>query len=209
MIQFVMFSPETNRYTDDETDFLRVTREFLFFNFARDTRLYLKDIHQTPRLFYKLGKRNLDVFTFVDRSWCKGTHQTSPRANYKIHENVLFLHLKTYDDWWNRIGKKSRNMVRKATKSGLQFMQVEPNDKIACDILRIYKSSCVKQGRRNYNFDVTLDEVKAKISLSNRVIIGAFFQNELVGFATLLPRRCNCLCRHFGLNGKTLEQGSK
>lgn len=183
-----MFPQAANQSSDDETRFLEVSRDFLFFRFARDSRSYLKDIRLTPELLKALREREADVFTFVDRGWCNGPNPTSQPSKYKIRQNMLFMHLKSYGDWWNSVGRKSRNMrniVRKAQKSGLRFVEVKSSEEVACDILRIYRSSPIKQERRNFNLDVTLEEVKEKLSLPNYVIVGAYLGRELVGFGSL------------------------
>ena len=94
----------------------------------------------------KLRERDIDIYTFLDRKWCCPI--PNPLANWiREDDNVGLLEIKNYEAWWQAIGKKTRNMVRKAEKSGVKVEVVEPSDKLAEGIWKIYNETPIRQER--------------------------------------------------------------
>ena len=123
-----------------------VIRKKGFARIARDIREYEKDIVPTSRSIEKLADREIDIFTFIERKWC----YTIPKPSnswVRTEDNIALLQVTTYDHWWENIGKKTRNMVRKAEKSGIKTEVVEPNEKLAEDIWKIYNETPIRQER--------------------------------------------------------------
>jgi len=147
---------------------------------------YERDFVPTEEFWEKLANTGVDIFTFIERSWC--FKLPNPPKNWlKTEDNIGLLEVSTYQEWWNRIGKKTRNMVRKAEKSGVTTEVVEPSEKLAEGIWRIYNETPVRQGRRFPYYGIELPTVKnAVMSSRNSTYFGAFFQNELVGFIQLV-----------------------
>lgn len=169
---------------DNELDTL-VIRKKLFFKIANDAKEYEENVNLTEELTAKLKERGVDVFTFLERKW---SHPliNPPRFWSKTNDNIAVLHVTTYDDWWKSIGKKTRNMIRKAEKSGVTTAVTEPNDKLAEGIWRIYNETPIRQGRGFPHYGTKLRNVaELVLSLRNCTYIGAYIQNEFAGFIQL------------------------
>ncbi len=121
-------------------------RKKTFFTLGRDGREYERDIIPTQRLTQKLGERGYDVFTFIERKWCQITPNPSKEWARTV-EDIALLKLTSYAEWWQNIGKKTRNMIRKAEKSGIKTDIAEPNEILAKGIWKIYKETPIRQGR--------------------------------------------------------------
>jgi hypothetical protein len=162
------------------------TRKKGFARISSDRREYMKDILPTSRFIEKLGDRRMDIFTFIERRWCH-TIPEPPSHWSKAEDNVALLQVTTYDRWLENVGKKTRNMVRKAEKSGVRTGMVEPNKKLAEGIWKIYNETPIRQERAFPHYGITLQTVKNDVlSAQDCTFIGASFQDELVGFIGLV-----------------------
>lgn len=163
------------------------TRKKLFARIARDDKEYEKDIVPTGAFLEKLADRGADIFTFVERKWCC-SRGIEPAASWvKAEDNVALLQVTTYDEWWNKIGKKTRNMVRKAEKSGVKTEVVEPSEKLAEGIWKIYNSTPIRQERAFPHYGASLQSVTNDMLLAlNDTYIGAFLEGEFVGYIQLV-----------------------
>ena len=103
---------------DPEFDSLSIKKK-LFFTLGHDTYEYEKNINPTPTVVEKLRDLNVDIYTFLERKWCCPI-PNPPATWIKEDDNVGLLEITSYDDWWQAIGKKTRNMVRRAEKSGVK-----------------------------------------------------------------------------------------
>jgi hypothetical protein len=170
---------------DGDFDSLAI-RKKLSLRIARDQREYERSIVPTAGLLQKLGERGTDIFTFLERKWCckiQNPHKSWARAE----DNIALLHLKSYDEWWNSISKKTRNMIRKAEKSGIRTFTAEPNEKLAEGVWKIYNETPIRQDRGFPHYGISLVEVRNSLrSAQNRAYIGADLQDELVGFIQLV-----------------------
>jgi hypothetical protein len=93
----------------------------------------------------------------------------------------------TYSAWWDGIGKKTRNMIRKAEKSGITTKIIEPNQTMFEGIWKIYNETPVRQGRPFPHYGESIQNVaNLVLAVPNCTFIGAFFQGELVGFIQLV-----------------------
>jgi hypothetical protein len=152
---------------------------------ARDATEYERDVIPTRRLTEKLEERGVDIFTFLERRWCH-TFQNS-KSWIRGKDNIALLHLTNYDDWWKNIGKKTRNMVRKAERSGVRTEIAEPNEGLAEGIWKIYHETPIRQERAFPHYGAPLQAVIDGLSSTrNAIYIGAYLQNELVGFIQLI-----------------------
>jgi hypothetical protein len=160
-------------------------RKKTFFTMARNSEEYEKDAVPTEENLRKIRERGADVFTFLDRSW---VHTLAPEKSWvKGDDNIALLHVTSYDDWLKNVGKKTRNMIRKAEKSGVETRIAEPNEKLAEGMWKIYNETPIRQGRAFPHYGVSLDAItKGLHSTQNTTYIGAFLQDELVGFIQLL-----------------------
>ncbi len=167
-----------------ETETLAVRRR-AFFTIANDTREYTQSILPSEELVKELQRRRADIFTFLERKWCCPITEPS-KMWVRGEDNVAILGVKSYDEWQRSIGKKTRNIVRKAEKAGIKANAATIDDKLAEGIWKIFNETPIRQGRSFPHYGVPLDFVKLGLELPNSTYIGAYFQDELVGFIHLI-----------------------
>lgn len=161
-------------------------RKKILFTIASDAKEYAKDVTINEKLVEDLRKREVDIFTFIERRWCY-TIPNPAKDWIKVNDNIGLLQVTSYNEWWSSIGKKTRNMVRKAEKSGIRTTIVEPCETLAEGIWKIYNETPIRQERSFPHFGKSLNEVKKVVlSSQNCTFIGAFLQDELVGFIQLV-----------------------
>jgi hypothetical protein len=163
-----------------------VIRKKSFARIASDIREYERDVVPTNRFIEKLMERGIDIFTFIERKWW----YTIPKPSnswVRTEDNIGLLQVTTYDRWWENIGKKTRNMVRKAEKSGIRTEVVEPNEKVAEGIWKIYNETPIRQERAFPHYGVSMQTVtRSVLSAQDCTFIEALFQDELAGFMQLV-----------------------
>ena len=170
---------------NNETEAL-VVRKKIFFTIAHDSREYLQNIVPTEGLIKELRNRRVDIFSFLERRWCCPISKPS-KSWIAAEDNIGLLHITSYNDWWKGIGKKTRNMIRKAEKTGVRADVTTANEKLAEGIWKIFNETPIRQGRGFPHYGISLDVVKRNLlSLPDSVYIGAYFQGELVGFIQLV-----------------------
>lgn len=171
--------------TDGELEALAVCRK-VFAKIASDAREYEVDVVPTDKFIEKLGERGIDIFTFIERKWCS-TIPNPSEAWLKANDNIALLHITSYDEWWKNIGKKTRNMIRKAEKNGVKTEVTIPNERFAEGVWRIYNETPIRQERAFPHYGTPLKAVKeSMLSSQNCTFIGAHFQDELAGFIQLI-----------------------
>jgi len=170
---------------DPEFDSLSV-RKKLFFNIGHDTYEYQKNINPTVAIIKKLTEQKVDTYTFFDRLWCCPI--SNPQKDWiKTEENVGLLEIKSYDAWWQSIGKKTRNMVRRAEKSGIKVTVIEPSEKLAEGIWKIYNETPIRQARAFTHYGESIQIVtKNMYADKNNTFIGAYLGDVLVGFIQIV-----------------------
>lgn len=164
-----------------------VVRRKLFFRIARysETKEYERDFVPNEEFAKKLSERRVDVFTFLERTWCF-TIPNLPKTWLKTEDNVALLEVTTYPAWLEQIGKKTRNMVRKADKSGIRVEVTEPSQPLAEGIWKIYNETPVRQGRTFPHYGESLQSVRGLFANGKDTFIAAYLQNELLGFIQLV-----------------------
>ena len=170
---------------EEEVKSLAVNKKF-FFRIAHDSREYEKDVCPTEEYSEKLQEMGVDIFTFIERKW-RQTIPKPPKSWVKADDNIALLQVPSYDEWWSNIGKKTRNMVRKAEKSGVITKVSAADEKMAEGIWKIYNETPIRQGREFPHYGVALENVKRSVlSSENSTFIGAYLEDELVGFIQLV-----------------------
>jgi hypothetical protein len=169
---------------DRDIDSLSVKKKALF-NIAHDTYEYENNIDPRPFII-KLVDRRVDIYTFLDRRWCCPI--SNPQADWVAEDdNIALLTINSYDEWWRMIGKKTRNMVRKAEKEGVQIAVVEPSDKLAEGIYEIYNETPIRQGRAFTHYGESPEVIRRHMyDAKNNTFIGAYIGEKLVGFIQIL-----------------------
>jgi hypothetical protein len=161
-------------------------RKKIFFKIANDAKEYERNVTPNERFLEELKMRGVDLFTFIERKWT-GTVSNPSEPWIKTEDNIALLHNTTYDEWWKNIGKKTRNVVRKAEKKGVATTLAEMNERFAEGIWRIYNETPIRQERAFPHYGVSLEAVtKGVLSARNSTFIGAFLQDELIGFVQLV-----------------------
>lgn len=165
-----------------------VVRKKGFVRIARhiEIREYEQDTAPNGEFIEKLGEQQVDIFTFLEREWCCPIPNPS-RTWVKTETNIALLNLTTYAEWLERVGKKTRNMIRKAEKNGVNLEIVEHSEKLAENISKIYNETPIRQGRPYPRFGQPLQTVKESLLVRpNDTYIGAYLQGELIGFIQLV-----------------------
>lgn len=161
-------------------------RKKAFFKIARDGKEYEKNIVPTTEFLEKLKERGVDIFTFLERRWCY-TVTNVTKTWLKANDNIGLLQITSYDEWLRSIGKKTRNMTRKAEKCGIRTAVTEPDEKLADGIWRIYNETPIRQEREFPHYGTPLEAVRRSVlSPQNSTFVAAFLQDELVGFIQLV-----------------------
>ena len=127
----------------------------------------------------------IDLLTFTQK-----LPHTSPKYRYPMEwDNVAALPVSTFDHWWTQqINRKTRNMVRKAEKSGISVREVPFDDALVQGISTIYNESPIRQGKRFWHYGKDLEAVRRENGTfpDRSVFLGAFLEGGLIGFAKLV-----------------------
>lgn len=127
----------------------------------------------------------IDLFTFIQK-----LSDVSRKYSYTMEwDNMAALRVSSFDDWMkHQIGNKARNMIRKAEKSGVVVREVALDDSLVRGIAAIYNECPIRQGKRFWHYGKDLEAVRRMNGtfMDRTVFIGAFFQDNLIGFAKLV-----------------------
>jgi hypothetical protein len=125
-----------------------------------------------------------DLFTFVQQM-----DLPEPRYDYYFEwESIAVLPVSSYEHWWKRqINDKTRNMIRRAQKSGVEIRLVDFDDRLIEGIKEIYDESPLRQGKPFSHYRKSLAELKQGHGtfLETSQFLGAFYREELIGFIKL------------------------
>ena len=144
----------------------------------------------------KKARLNADIFTF----WQK-LPEKSPKFNFH-HDwySLATLPISSYDDWWKKqIDSKTRNMVRKSGKKGINIQLVDFDDTFVEGIVGIFNETPVRQGYQFPHYGKTFETVKYELSknLHKKFFLGAYYGDELVGFSALFDAGIFAVTNHF------------
>ncbi len=142
------------------------------------------------------GRLKADLFTFSQKA-----PEVTPKFDYTFEwDNLAAMTITTFDDWWKRrIKDKTRNMVRKAQKSGVSTRMVAFDEDLVRGIMEIYNETPIRQGRNFWHYGKDFDTVKHELStyLDRGHFIGAYFNEELIGFMKLVSVNQTFILFHF------------
>jgi hypothetical protein len=126
-----------------------------------------------------------DIFIFSQR-----LPDTEPHFGFEHeYENFAAIPLTTHDHWLkNEVKPQTRNKVRKAEKAGVTTRIVEFDETLVNGISAIYNEMPVRQGRKflHYQKDIPTVRRENETYLDRATIIGAFLNDELVGFLKMV-----------------------
>ena len=144
-------------------------------------------IDDPPSFISGITNNNIraDIFTFTQK-----LPDTEPRYGYPMEwDNVAALPVTSYENWWTKqLNDKTRNMVRRAGKKGVVTKVVEFNDEFATGISKIYNESPMRQGKPFWHYGKAFETVRRENATfpDRSCFIGAYFENELIGFIKLV-----------------------
>lgn len=122
-----------------------------------------------------------DIFTFWQRP-----PDVQPKHPFHVEwEELAVLPVKSHDHWWNhQIKSRTRNQIRKAEKEGLVVKEAAYDDDFVRGMTAIFNETPVRQGRKFWHYGKDFQTVKKQFSrcIHREDMIGAYYQNELVGF---------------------------
>jgi hypothetical protein len=126
----------------------------------------------------------IDLFTFIEK-----LPETKPKYSYPVEwDNLAVLPVTTFDHWWTKVlGFKGRNKAKQAEKKGVVVREVPFDDRMIEGMWKVYNETPIRQGKRFPHYGMTLERMReyAGTFLDSSVFIGAFFEDELIGFAKL------------------------
>lgn len=144
----------------------------------------------------KKARLNADIFTF----WQK-LPEESPKFNFHhVWYSLATLPIGSYDDWWKKqIDSKTRNMVRKSEKKGIEVRVAEFDDAFVRGIMEIFNETPVRQGYNFAHYGKSFETVKFELSrdLHKKIFLGAYYGNEMVGFSILFDAGIFAVTNHF------------
>src|SRR2546428_9025379 len=99
----------------------------------------------------------IDLFTFTQH-----LPDTSPKCGYPVEwDNVAAVPVATFDHWWTKqIDAKTRNMVRKAEKKGVEVREVPFDDTLVKGIAGLYNECPMRQGKPFWHYGKDLPTVR-------------------------------------------------
>lgn len=165
-----------------------VTGRWLKVVSIRDSELVEGVVVPAPNSFIhalKMTDLKADLFTFSENR----REELSNHEYTAELDNEAVLSTKDYADWWeNKIPQEARKNVRRAAKRGVAVRVVRFDDSLVRGIKEIYDETPVRQGRPFWHYKKTLEQVKAENGtyLERSEFIGAFLQDELIGFIKLI-----------------------
>jgi hypothetical protein len=130
------------------------------------------------------SEQNADVLTFWQR-----LPDVVPVFNYRMQRDpIAALPIADYSSWWEKqIDGKTRNMVRRAQKKGVQVRFSDFDDKFVEGMTAIFNETPIRQGKRFWHYGKDCETVKREFSryLFREEVFGAYLGEELLGFGML------------------------
>jgi hypothetical protein len=125
-----------------------------------------------------------DIFSFWQR-----LPDLEPRFSFPLEwETIAALPVITFDRWWNKqIKSRTRNLIRKTEKSGVEVRETTFDDDFVRGMTDIFNETPVRQGRRFWHYGKDFETIKQQFSryLFREHMIGAYYKGSLIGFVML------------------------
>jgi len=165
-----------------------ITGRFLRVAAIKDEELVDGETVAEPGVFLNEIRRSFpqaDVFSFVQK-----IPDVIARHSYMTEwDNAAVIPITSLDDWLkNRVSTDVRKSVKKAARLGVVVMPVEFDDELVRGIMGIYNDSPIRQGKAFWHYKKEFEKVKSENAtyLERSQFIGAYFQNELIGFIKMV-----------------------
>lgn len=128
-----------------------------------------------------------DIFSFLQE-----TALREPRFPFQYDvESISVLRITDYEHWWKKqLNDKTRNMIRKAQKAGVEVRVANYDDEFVRGIKGVYDESPLRQGKpfAHYGKDLATLEREHASYADRSDFIGAYHQGRMIGFAKLVNR---------------------
>ncbi|HEX3627594.1 MAG TPA: hypothetical protein VH280_19475 [Verrucomicrobiae bacterium] len=125
-----------------------------------------------------------DLFTFFQRP-----PEVAPKFNFHVAwDNYAAVPVETFKKWWEGVPQETRKNVRRSAKRGVEVKAVPFDDELARGIHNLCNETPVRQGKPFWHFGKDFETVKREHStyLEQSDFIGAFFENQLIGFIKII-----------------------
>lgn len=124
-----------------------------------------------------------DVLTFLQEAHV-------PRPKYPFLQepaHASVVEFKDFKTWWDALHFKARNKARKVQKTGVELRPAKLDDEFVRGVEKIYNEAPLRQGRKFTHYGKSFAQIKEDLSSFPECtfFIGAYFQNELIGFMKL------------------------
>ncbi len=140
-----------------------------------------------PEMFVKKLKESrirADLFTFLQK-----LPESKPKYDYHIEwDSIAAIPILTYENWYKyQLHQNPRNKMRIAEKKGVTIKICDFNDELIKGITEIYNETPIRQRKYFPHYGMNLNTTRnAHVTFLDRsYFLGAFFQNELIGFIKL------------------------
>jgi hypothetical protein len=165
---------------------------------APDGRIRIARVHDEPFL---LGEGITAPEKYVDRlrEWpvrpdlfvfAQKFTAPEPRFSYRMEwDNFAVLTITTYEEWLKKQAKKDvRENLRRAAREGVEARVCEYTDDFVRGIKSLYDETPIRQGRPFWHHGKAFEKVKRENGtyLERSEYIGAFFEDELIGFIKMV-----------------------
>lgn len=147
------------------------------YDFVDDPHAFGRRLHDTPE--------RIDLFTFT-----QNIADPEPKYEFRMQmDSLAVLSLTDYNQWWTKVlNDKTRNMVRKAGKKGVELRPFEMSESAAQAIKSIYDESPWRQQRRFKHYGKPVETIHRDHAtyLDRSDFVGAYWEGQMVGFIKLV-----------------------
>jgi hypothetical protein len=101
---------------------------------------------------------------------------------------IAALPIKSFSFWWQKqVDCKTRNMIRRAEKKGVEVRSTDFDDAFVEGMRSIFNEIPIRQGKRFWHYGKDFHTLKSQFSrfLFREEILGAYLNDELIGFIML------------------------
>jgi hypothetical protein len=130
------------------------------------------------------SKVQTDIFSFWQR-----LPDSHPKYKYYMEwESIAAVSITSFDHWLkNSVNAKTRNMIRKADKIGVQVKEAKFDADFIKGMVEIFNEVPIRQGRPFWHYGKDAETVQKQFSryLFREEIFGAYHDGTLIGFIFL------------------------
>ncbi len=154
---------------------------------VRDAIVAEGELVRNPDTFIPALKQSglkADVLSFFQRP-----PDVEPKFSHHFEwDNYAAVDTSNYDAWWEKLPQEARKNTRRSAKRGVEVKSVPFTDELVRGIHKLCDETPVRQGKPFWHYGKDFETVKREHStyLERSEFIGAFFENELIGFIKIV-----------------------